>query len=163
MPLSESSVCIMTFGVVNNKMNGFEAISHLSLRQFLRFVIRHIASLQWKFFRCRIWLILAIGLDKHKFLSVKSWIFSYPSVLTYILGAQKNCLIETVLLSTHNICFGSETRKLIFDCVLLSRVQLAQCFVILEINFRMHLLCRLGNALAQGRGSLQLGSSFAIE
>ena len=35
-------------------------------------------------------------------------IFSYPSVLTYVLGAQKNCLIETVLLSTHNIhvCFG---------------------------------------------------------
>ena len=29
-------------------------------------------------------------------------IFSYPSVLTYDLGAQKNHLIETVLLSTHN-------------------------------------------------------------
>ena len=25
---------------------------------------------------------------------------------SYVLGAQKNCLIETVLLSTHNICFG---------------------------------------------------------
>ena len=36
-------------------------------------------------------------------LSVK---FSYPSVLTYVLGAQKNCLIEKVLLSTYNICFG---------------------------------------------------------
>ena len=24
---------------------------------------------------------------------------------TCVLGAQKNCLIETVLLSTHNICF----------------------------------------------------------
>ena len=32
--------------------------------------------------------------------------FSYPSVLPYVLGAQKNRLIETVLLSTHNICFG---------------------------------------------------------
>ena len=30
------------------------------------------------------------------------------------LGAQKNRLIETVLLSTHNICFGLEIRKLIF-------------------------------------------------
>ena len=29
------------------------------------------------------------------------------------LGAQKNRLIETVLLSTHNICFGLEMRKLI--------------------------------------------------
>ena len=38
--------------------------------------------------------------------SVKLLIFSYLSVLTYLLGAQKNRLIETVLLSPHNICFG---------------------------------------------------------
>ena len=38
--------------------------------------------------------------------SLKSGIFSYPSVLACVLGAQKNRLIETVLLSTHNICFG---------------------------------------------------------
>ena len=31
---------------------------------------------------------------------------SYPSFLTYVLGAQKNRLIKTVLLSTHNIYFG---------------------------------------------------------
>ena len=31
--------------------------------------------------------------------------FSYLLVLTYVLGAQKNRLIETVLLSTDNICF----------------------------------------------------------
>ena len=30
----------------------------------------------------------------------------YLSIQTFVLGAQKNCLIETVLLSTHNICFG---------------------------------------------------------
>ena len=30
----------------------------------------------------------------------------YPSVVTYDLEAQKNRLIEMVLLSTHNICFG---------------------------------------------------------
>ena len=28
-----------------------------------------------------------------------------PISLTYVLGAQKNHLIEMVLLSTHNICF----------------------------------------------------------
>ena len=39
-------------------------------------------------------------------MSVKLLMFSYPSVLTDILGAQKNRLIETVLLSTHNICFS---------------------------------------------------------
>ena len=31
-----------------------------------------------------------------------------PIGLTYVLGAQKNRLIETVLLSTYNIYFGSE-------------------------------------------------------
>ena len=29
----------------------------------------------------------------------------YPSVLTFVLGAQKNHLIEIFLMSTHNICF----------------------------------------------------------
>ena len=33
-------------------------------------------------------------------------IFSYPYFLAFVLGAQKNRLIETLLLSTHNICFG---------------------------------------------------------
>ena len=44
-------------------------------------------------------------MDKKKF-CVEMKIFSYPSVLTYVLGAQKNPYFETVLLSTHNICFG---------------------------------------------------------
>ena len=57
---------------------------------------------------------IAIGLDKRKILNIKLGIFSNPSVWTYDLGAQKNRLIETVLLSTHNICFGWEIRKLIF-------------------------------------------------
>ena len=30
----------------------------------------------------------------------------YPSILTYGLGVQKKRLIESVVLSTHNICFG---------------------------------------------------------
>ena len=45
--------------------------------------------------------------------SVKLRIFSYPSVLTFIMGAQKKCHIETVLLSTHNIWFSWYIRKLI--------------------------------------------------
>ena len=40
---------------------------------------------------------------KATYLSVKLKIISYPSVLTYVLGAQKNRVIETVLLSTHNM------------------------------------------------------------
>ena len=37
---------------------------------------------------------------------VAGWyLFSFVLILTYVVGAQKNRLIETVLLGTHNICF----------------------------------------------------------
>ena len=45
------------------------------------------------------------GLDKQKFQRKIVNIF-LPKFLAYVLGAQKNHLIETVILSTHNICFG---------------------------------------------------------
>ena len=51
---------------------------------------------------------------------MKLLIFSYLSVLTFVLGAQKHRLNETVLLSTHNIRFGRKIGKLIFDYALLS-------------------------------------------
>ena len=38
-------------------------------------------------------------------------IFSYPSVLTIILGAQKTRPIETVLLITHNLMFWLRNKK----------------------------------------------------
>ena len=44
--------------------------------------------------------------DKNFIVHIKLYISSYSSVLTDVLGTQKDCLIETVLLSTHNICFG---------------------------------------------------------
>ena len=44
------------------------------------------------------------GLDKQKNRREIVNIF-LPIYLAYVLGAQKNRLIETVLLSTHNICF----------------------------------------------------------
>ena len=40
-----------------------------------------------------------------KKIEIKMLIFSYPSFNIYF-GAQKNHLIETVVLSTHSICFG---------------------------------------------------------
>ena len=48
----------------------------------------------------------ASGQNRQIFTALK-WVcmVSYPSVLTFVLGAQKNRLNETVLLSTHNICF----------------------------------------------------------
>ena len=45
---------------------------------------------------------------------VKLKIFSYPSVLTFVLGAQKNLLTETVLLSSHNI-FWLMNNKIIIN------------------------------------------------
>ena len=36
------------------------------------------------------------------------------------LGAQKTRLTETVLLSTNNICFGREIKKIVFQYALLS-------------------------------------------
>ena len=42
----------------------------------------------------------------NKIFQRKLCIFSYPSFLTSVLGAQKNSFIEKVLLSIHNICFG---------------------------------------------------------
>ena len=47
-------------------------------------------------------------------------VLPYQSVKTCVLGAQKNRLIETVLLSTHNTCFGWEIRKQIFQYAILS-------------------------------------------
>ena len=41
-------------------------------------------------------------------------------MLKRTISIQKNRLIETVLLSTHNIRFGSEIRKIIFQYALLS-------------------------------------------
>ena len=48
-------------------------------------------------------------------------IFSYPSILIKVLGAQNNPLIETVILSTHNISFGREIRKLFLCYALLTK------------------------------------------
>ena len=53
----------------------------------------------------------SIGPVKQNLLVQKLQLFSYPGIKLYILDAQKNRLIETVLLSTHNICFGWEIRK----------------------------------------------------
>ena len=41
-----------------------------------------------------------------KLSTVKLVLFIYPSIEINVFGAQKNRLIETVLLRTHNICFG---------------------------------------------------------
>ena len=47
-----------------------------------------------------------IGTDKEKKLGHIIVNVSLSINLTFVLGAQKNCLNETVLLSTNNIYFG---------------------------------------------------------
>ena len=46
-----------------------------------------------------------LGLDKQIFLAQMCQYFITLS-FTYVLDGPKNRLIETVLLNTHNICFG---------------------------------------------------------
>ena len=53
--------------------------------------------------------------DKETIWAYHEYFLSYPSVITYVMGAQKNCLFETVLSSTQNICFGWGIRKIIFN------------------------------------------------
>ena len=60
----------------------------------------------------------------NKSFSIKLEIFSYSLIFSCVLDAQKNHLIETVLLSTHNKCFGWEIRKLLFNYEHLSRCML---------------------------------------
>ena len=45
--------------------------------------------------------------------SIKLRVFPYPQVQICVSGAQKNRLIETVLLSTSNTCFGWEIRNFV--------------------------------------------------
>ena len=47
--------------------------------------------------------------------AAKALVRLHPSVKTLILDAQNNHLIELVLLSTHNICFDLERRRIFFN------------------------------------------------
>ena len=82
-----------------------------------------------------------------KIFSVKMLIFSNQSVLTYVMGAQKNRLNETVLLSTHNICFGREIRKLNFRYALLTKV-LKYKSIVTGSSFRLYLQYGALNSVA---------------
>ena len=64
---------------------------------------------------------LTKGLNKQNF-DHKSVIIFLPIRSNIRLGAQKNRLIEKFLLSTHNICFGWEIRKLIVSYAPLSNM-----------------------------------------
>ena len=46
-------------------------------------------------------------------LQIRMQLFSYFSTKTYAVGTQKNCLNETVLLSTKNMCYKLMDKKII--------------------------------------------------
>ena len=50
------------------------------------------------------------GPDMETFFNLNLWLFSYPSFEICVVAAQKNRLIEMVLLSTNNIYFGWEIK-----------------------------------------------------
>ena len=91
-------------------------------------------------------------------------IFSSIS-FTYVLGAQKDYLIETVLLRTHNICFGWEKRKTIFHYPLLfSSTQLSTKFILL-INVKMPTTLKIRKAVFHYPllySSTQLSTKFIL-
>ena len=78
-------------------------------------ILTVLQNMAWKtFWSCVTYIvILRLPHQKHaptgllnKNFQLKIVIIFLPINLTYVLGAQKNRLIETVLLSTQNICFG---------------------------------------------------------
>ena len=69
---------------------------------------------------------LGLLIQLSKKFNLKLSFFPYLSVYSCVLGALKNRLIETTILSTLNICFGWEIRKIIFSYTLLSFVVLIE-------------------------------------
>ena len=65
-----------------------------------------------------IWRPMSINNKKYG----KMLMFSYLLILIFLMGAKKNHLSETVLLSTHIICFNGEIRTDNFHlCTLILR------------------------------------------
>ena len=52
------------------------------------------------------------GPDKSLLFSEKYWYFSYFSMKTYVVGTHSKRLAKALLMSTHNICFHGEIRKI---------------------------------------------------
>ena len=71
---------------------------------------------------------------------VCNWkLFSYFSTKTYVVGTQNNCLNETVLLSTQNICLDCWVRKYIIITILRSKLLLNCSY---ESSYRTDLFFR---------------------
>ena len=56
-------------------------------------------------------IYISRGTGLANILSVQLWMCSCTLVLKCVLGAQENRVIESVLLSNHNMCFWSRDRQ----------------------------------------------------
>ena len=61
-----------------------------------------------------------IATEKALFSSEKCWYLSYFSMKTYVVGTHYKHLAEALLMSTHNVCFCGEIRKILCGYSLLS-------------------------------------------
>ena len=107
----------------------------------------------WNIFECPFWKKISKGTFKitqharvkrvNKKLRRKIVSIFLPISFNICFGCSKNHLIEMVLLSTHNICFGWEIRKLNFRYTLITKV-LKECMIIKYKKNLMHYWARLG-------------------
>ena len=68
---------------------------------------------------------MKIKKEKGKTKNNQEYFLTHQSKHMTVLGVQKNRLIETVLFSTHNICFGREIRKIVFNYTFIWRPEYA--------------------------------------
>ena len=84
----------------------FEVVHHTGFMHFIKLNLSHAHLLKTSNLKFICYIIMhtnSIGLDNENKFCTKMLIFSYQSIVTCVLGAQKNRLIETVLFSTHNM------------------------------------------------------------
>ena len=67
-------------------------------------------------FRHLLFIALIIAPDKTYFFSVKVLIFSYFLTKTYVVGTNEKCLTKALFMSTHNVYFHQEIRKIQCGC-----------------------------------------------
>ena len=85
-------------------------IRNFHLKVFIFLVVKFSIYLN----RC----VFVMALDKALFPAKKYLYFSYFLTKTYVVCTHYKCLREVLLMSTHNICFCQEIRKLLIPTLI---------------------------------------------
>ena len=103
-PLCEDELLIATQAVDDRVLKGILDTGKKVLWQTVKTQMK--CQRRWHFIRV-LWHFIGVPyVQIKKFYLRKNLIIFLPINFNMCLGAQKNHLIETVLLSNHNICFG---------------------------------------------------------